>query len=192
MTKELSKGLSKCCLGHGQILYRSKGHGYLVSDQLSREWSQFVCTNDKGCGGGCRVFSGEASICFLCASRSPEGRQTIVTSSGGRIPWQKAFLQSPCLSPRQQCTARLTRKRRLSNQRTGEKQSLFDQSWHSQFPKTTILDLAWSGMSCLSFFIVRTHIVGIAFGVPFSRNALYSPRVRCLNVPSSSISFFSS
>ena len=85
------------------------------------------------------------------------------------MPWQKAFLQSPCFKPRRCCAARLTRKRRLSKRRTGAKQSHFDQSRPSRLPKTTIRDLARSGLRFLSFLIVKTHIVGMALGAPFSQ-----------------------
>ncbi len=44
-------------------------------------------------------------------------------------------------------------------------------------------DLAQRGMSCSSFLMVKTHIVGIAFGAPFSRRARYSPKVMQRNLP---------
>ena len=129
-----------------------------------------------------RVFWSNRYSSFA-ASRSPEGGKTIVTSSGGRTPWQKVFLQSPCLRPRQCWTARLMRKWRLSKQWTGANQLLLDQLRHSPLPKTTIWDLAQRGNSWLSFLIVKTHIVGIALGEPFSCKAQHLPRVRRLKVP---------
>jgi hypothetical protein len=90
------------------------------------------------------------------------------------------------------CTARLTRKRRLSKRRTGANQSLLDQSRVSRLPKTTIRDLVRSGISCSSFLMVKTHIVGIASGASFSQRAQYSPKLRRLKVPKLSMPPFSS
>jgi hypothetical protein len=46
--------------------------------------------------------------------------------------------------------------------------------------------------SCSSFLMVKTHIVGIALGAPFSQRAQYSPRMRRLKVPKLSMPPFSS
>jgi hypothetical protein len=87
----------------------------------------------------------------LDASGSPEGGLTIVVSSAGRMPWQKAFLQSPCLRARRCWVDILTKKRRLLNRRLGAKRSLLDQSRFSQMPNTTIRDLARRGINCFLF-----------------------------------------
>ena len=59
-------------------------------------------------------------------------------------------------------------------------------------PKTTIRDLARRGIMFSSFLIVRTHMIGMARGAPFSRSAQYSPRVSFWKVPRLSMEDFSS
>ena len=76
-------------------------------------------------------------------------------------------MQSPCFKPRRHWVARLTRYRMLSKRKTGAKRSFFDHSRFYLLPKTTIRDFARRGMRFLSFLIVKTHIVRMAFGAPF-------------------------
>ncbi len=54
-----------------------------------------------------------------------------------------------------------------------------------------IQDLAQRGRRFSSFLMVRTVMVGIAFGVHFSQSAQYLPNVSCSNVPMLLIEFFS-
>ncbi len=63
-----------------------------------------------------------------------------------------------------------------SDQRTGAYLSDLDHLQFWGFSKMTIQEFAQNGLSILSGLIVRTHIVGMALGVPFSQRALYSAR----------------
>ncbi len=85
------------------------------------------------------------------ASGLPIGGLMIVTSSAGRMPWQKAFLQLPCLSVQRRLTAMPTMRRRVSGQKTGVYFSDFVQTWSLWLPRTTMQDLACRGLSIFVF-----------------------------------------
>ena len=59
-------------------------------------------------------------------------------SSSGRTDWQKAWLTSPVLAILRICVAIAMRRRSSRGDMTGAKQLLFDQSWGSRFPRTTM------------------------------------------------------
>ncbi len=64
----------------------------------------------------------------------------------------------------------------VSDQRTGAYCSNLDHMRSSWFLRTTIQDLVQNGLSILPGLIIRTHILGMALGAPFSQRALYSAR----------------
>jgi hypothetical protein len=68
----------------------------------------------------------------------------------------------------------------------------FRQERSTRLPRMTMRDFARSGMRFSSFLMVRTHMVGMALGAPFSRKARYSLIVRRWKVPILSIEPFSS
>ncbi len=111
------------------------------------------------------------------AAGSPEGGWMMVTFSGGRKSWQNAFLQLPWWRGLCFWTAMLTRKWKESLWRTDINLSNFNHTLSSWLPRITMQDFAQWGSKFLSLLIVRTHMVGIAWGVPFSPRARYLPRV---------------
>jgi hypothetical protein len=64
----------------------------------------------------------------------------------------------------------------VSGQRTGAYFSDLDQTQSLWFPRIPIQDLALKRLSISSGLIVRTHIVGMVFGAPFSCSAQYWAR----------------
>ncbi len=125
------------------------------------------------------------------ASESPMGGFTIVILLLGSMPWQNAFLQSPCLRVRQRSTAKLTMRRIISGQWTGACFSDLVHTRSSWLPSTTICDFSRSGFNILSFLMERTHMVGIAHGAPFAQRARYSARLILMYVFWDSIPDFS-
>ncbi len=93
---------------------------------------------------------------------------------------------------RQHSTAMLKMSCRMSGRRTGAYFSDLVQIQSLWLPRTTIHALAQWGCIILSGLIVSTHIVGMAWGAPFSHKALYSARMSLLYVSSDSIPAFSS
>ncbi len=98
------------------------------------------------------------------ASGSSEGGRTILTLSGGRIPWQNLFLQLPWQRGRCFCTASLMKKWSELPKSTGANLSNLDQTLFLWLPISMTQDLAQRGSKFLSCLIVRTHMVVIACG----------------------------
>jgi hypothetical protein len=174
--------------GGGGWLNRGVGWVYDDSGEIARvrrifleaktlEYALYFCVPMARTAGEAVKVRSRSQYLFFSVPGSPMGGLTIVASSAGRMPWQKAFLQSTCLSVQQRSTAMLTMKRRVSGQRTGAYLSDFVQMQSSWLPRTTMRDLAGRGLSILSFLMDRTHIVGMVRGVPLARNVLYSARV---------------
>ena len=111
----------------------------------------------------------------FAASGSPMGGLTMVILSSGRMPWQNAFLQSPCLvRVRRRSIAMLTSSCIVSGQRTGAYFSGLDQTRSLWLPRTTMRDFARRGLSISSFLMERTHMVGMTLGTPLAQMARYA------------------
>ncbi len=128
----------------------------------------------------------------VLASGLPMGGLAIVILSGGRIPCQNTFLQSPCCKTFRCSIAMLTMRRRVLGWSTGAYLSDLNHRRSSWKPRTTIRDFARWGLSISSGLIVRTHIVGIMRRAPFSQSALYWARLILLYVSINSMPDFSS
>ena len=92
----------------------------------------------------------------------PIGGFTMHISSSGKIPLQKAFLQSPCFKRPPSQTAIDTSKRQAVALRTGAYLSSHDHDWRSKFLNAMIHDFARFGFPSISSLTVNKFIVGIA------------------------------
>ena len=111
------------------------------------------------------------------------GGFTIQISSSGKIPLQKAFLQSACFRRQPSSTAMDVNKRAAVELRTGACLSSQDQIRRSRFPSATIRDLALFGDPSISGLIGNKFIVGInaAFSPYLMRYSLYCSVVISVN-----------
>ena len=81
--------------------------------------------------------------------------------SSGKIPLQKAFLQSACFRQQPSSTAIDTRSRDAVELTTGAYLSSRDHILRYKLPSATIRDLARFGFPSISGLIVNRFIVGI-------------------------------
>ena len=96
---------------------------------------------------------------FGLVSALPLGGQTVLTSSGERMPLENALLVSPCCTVQRCSTAVLTRNRRESEWRTGVNFSGFVQLYSLWFLGATIQYLVDSGNILACILILKTHMV---------------------------------
>ncbi len=115
-------------------------------------------------------------LSFL-ALGSQIGVLTVVISLSGRMPWQKAFIQLPCLSVRLYSTTMLTISRIVTGGKMGAYFLDFVQTRSLWLPSTMMRGFVRSGFNISSFLMERTHMVGIACEVPFAQRALYLARL---------------
>ena len=103
----------------------------------------------------------------------PGGGRHTYCSLAGRYDWQKAWLTSALFSFLFTLVARLVIRRSSAWERTGAKQSLFDQLWGSRLPRATIRYLARIGFPSPSRLMVEMAMVGRALPLNGKRR-LYS------------------
>lgn len=90
----------------------------------------------------------------------PLGGVQTYCSSLGRVVWQKAWIASHCFGTTFDWVERARSRRSSIADRTGAKQSDFDQLCGSRLPNTTMRYFARVGWPCESRLILEMAIVG--------------------------------